>query len=150
MVISNTKVEMTVTPALLYKVIRVLNHFIEHIIKDHGNEGEDVTTESIWYLRWKTQYPIIKSSQRTMAETHCLIHDDYVTKEKDINMYELFMQMLHIVPHLNTCYDILPLGSNKQVLDVNKFKLVIVLYQGKLKNMKSVRRIGIKQIRTLV
>ena len=37
MVISNNDVEMIATPELLYKMIRVVNHFVEHIITHYAN-----------------------------------------------------------------------------------------------------------------
>ena len=131
MVISNNDVEMIATPELLYKMIRVVNHFVEHIITHYINDDYGVSKQALWYLRWKNQYPIIKSSRRTMIETHRLVHDDYITKDKEITVYQFFMQLLNIVPHLNECYDILPVNETGSI-NSNRFKLVITLYHGKL------------------
>ena len=59
------------------------------------------------------------------------VHDDYTTKDKEISVYQFFMELLNVIPHLNTCYDILPVQAYERV-NVNKFKLMITLYHGKL------------------
>ena len=64
MVISNDRVEMIATPEMIYKVTRVVNHFIEHNIKYFASDEDDITPTSEWYLQWKTMYPVIKSSKR--------------------------------------------------------------------------------------
>ena len=131
MIISNHKVEMIATPKLLYKLVRVVNHFVDHIIR-HYEDDESVNVNEYWYIRWKTNYPIIKSSKRTLIETHRLVHDDYVTNEKDIHIYGFFMSLLNIIPHLETCYDLLPAGGIDELVNVHRFKLIIVLFKGKL------------------
>ena len=131
MIISNHKVEMIATPMLLYKLVRVVNHFVNHIIA-HYEDDEKVNKDAYWYLRWKTNYPIIKSSKRTLTETHRIVHDDYTTKEKDIKIYVFFMELLNIIPHLSTCYDILPADGKDGPVSAHRFKLIIVLYKGKL------------------
>ena len=136
MVISNNKVEMIATLELLYKVIRVINHFVEHIINHYENDDYEVSKQALWYLRWKNQYPIIKSSRRTMIETHRLVHEDYITRDNDITVYQFFMQLLNIIPHLNTCYDILPINDDGAI-NSNKFKLIVTLYDGKLMDVNN-------------
>ena len=131
MVITNDEVAMIATPELLYKVIRVVNHFVEHIVTHYEDEDQDVSKQSLWYLRWKNQYPFIKSSRRSMVETHRLVHDDYITKDKEITVYQFFMQLLNIIPHLNMCYDILPIDE-KGTIKSNEFKLIITLYHGRI------------------
>ena len=59
MVISNHKVEMVATPQLLYKIIQVVNHYVEHLIKHYESNNDDIHTKAPWYIRWKGIYPII-------------------------------------------------------------------------------------------
>ena len=49
MIISNHKVEMIATPMLLYKLVRVVNHFVNHIIA-HYEDDEKVNKDAYWYL----------------------------------------------------------------------------------------------------
>ena len=87
MVISNDRVEMIATPEMIYKVTRVVNHFIEHNIKYFASDEDDITPTSEWYLQWKTMYPVIKSSKRNMVDTYRMLFSDYTTATKFINVY---------------------------------------------------------------
>ena len=109
MLITSNKVEMTATPQLAYKIIRVVNHFIKHII-EHHNDDMSVSSDTIWFKKWKSVYPIIRSSRRSMIDNHRLLFDDYTTKDEDINTYSFMMALIEYVPHLKKCYDIQPIN----------------------------------------
>ena len=70
MVINMDHVVINTTRKLTYKVIQVINHFIQHVIKYYSDIDKDITESSSWYVKWNTIYPIIRSSQRTIVEVH--------------------------------------------------------------------------------
>ena len=49
MLITSNQVELIATPQIAYKITRVVNHFIKHIIQHHSDDASSVNTESIWY-----------------------------------------------------------------------------------------------------
>ena len=53
MLITSRKVEMITTPKIAYKIIRIANHFIKHIL-EHYNDDEYVNEDSIWYKKMET------------------------------------------------------------------------------------------------
>ena len=59
MIINMDHVVINTNHNLTYKVIRVINHFIQHVIKHYQDEDRDVSLTSGWYIKWSTIYPII-------------------------------------------------------------------------------------------
>ena len=107
---------------MIYKVIRVVNHFIEHIIKYYANDEDAIGPKSEWYFQWKTMYPIIKSSKRSMVDTYIMLFSDYTTASKYIDVYSFIMSLIEKIPHLKQCYDILPVDDeNSEEINRNKF-----------------------------
>ena len=45
MVISPTEVELTLAPGFHYKMIQCINHFIDHLVKYHENDDDDIRTK---------------------------------------------------------------------------------------------------------
>lgn len=133
MVITPTKVEMIATPEVLYKIVRVVNHFIHHIIDNHSDEAEDITKQSLWFIKWKAVYPVIKSSRRTIIEVYRILFNDYSLDDKDINLYGFMMELVDIVPHLKMSYDILKAAGNTRVQS-DRFQLHIYLYNGTIRD----------------
>ena len=139
MKISDSKVEMIATPAMLYKVIRVVNHFIEHIIKHYPSEDDNIGIEETWYKHWKTMYPIIKSSKRSMIDVYRMLFNDYTMEDKYIDIYTIVMALKDMIPHLKHSYDILPVDDEKGKNEMNKnrFQLIITLYTGVFKDYEN-------------
>ena len=131
MVINMDHVVINTTRKLTYKVIRVINHFIQHVIKYYSDIDKDITESSSWYVKWNTIYPIIRSSRRTIVEVHRLLFDDYLIKEEDINLFDLVMSLVVSIPHLKSSYDIVQTNTHNS-LDEFQFKLH--LYRGKLED----------------
>jgi hypothetical protein len=130
MIIHPDYVIIHVTPKLTYKVIRVLNHYIEHLYSYHQSEQHDIVPGALWHNKWKGVYPFIRSLKRTIIEIYQLLLGDYSENNDDKNPYNLFMQLLDVVPHLRNCYDIEPLKG--RLNDKNYFKLTVKLYRGQL------------------
>ena len=65
-------------------------------------------------------------------EVYRLLFDDYQIKEKDINLYDLIMRLITQIPHLKSCYDIIPHDDNPKSYDEFEFKLQ--LYRGQLED----------------
>ena len=136
MLISNSKVEMIATPGMLYKLIRIVNHFIDHIIKHYPSDEDDIRTQALWFKQWKTMYPIIKSSKRNMIDTYRMLFNDYTMGDKNIDMYSFMMSLVDTIPYLKHSYDIQTIEdeSSRQAINPNRFKLIITLYTGALKD----------------
>ena len=60
MIINKDYVVLHTSPELVYKIVRVLNHFITHIITHHEDTGHDVHKSATWYCKWNTIYPMIR------------------------------------------------------------------------------------------
>ena len=131
MVITPTKVEMIVTPDVIYKIIRVVNHFIKHVIDNHSDVTTHVHASSLWHQKWINVYPIIRSSRRSMEASYRLLFNDYSTSAEHITAYKFMLTLIDMVPHLKTCYDIKAVHDEPTV-DFNMFQLSIFLYNGKL------------------
>ena len=131
MLITAQRVEMIATPQIAYKIIRVVNHFIKHIIENYNDEMS-VASDTIWYKKWQSVYSIMRSSRRTMIDNYRLLFDDYTTKDNDVSTYTFVMALIEYVPHLKQCYDINPIEGLS--INRNKFHLIITLYSGKIKD----------------
>ena len=53
MTITPKRVEIQVSPELSYKIIRVINQYINHLIKYHEDADWDVSESALWNLKWK-------------------------------------------------------------------------------------------------
>ena len=124
-VVINTKLNLT------YKVIRVINHFIQHVVKYYPDEDQDITETSAWCIKWITVYPIIRSSKRTIVDVYRLLFDDYTIKEKDIHLYDVVMSLVKSIPHLKSCYDIVP---HNDTPSYDEFEFKLRLYRGRLED----------------
>ena len=70
MIINDNNVTIYTSLKVFYKVIRVLNHYIEHIMKHYQDDDAGIVPSEQWYIKWKTIYPMIKSSRRTIVEVY--------------------------------------------------------------------------------
>ena len=66
-----------------------------------------------------------------MIENYRLILNDWTTSDKDINLYNLVMELTEMIPFLDKNYDIRRTEGDTTA-DKDRFKLIIVLHRGKL------------------
>ena len=125
MLITSRKIEMIATPTLAYKIIRIVNHYIKHII-EHYSDDDDINEKAVWYKKWKSVYPIMRSSRRTMIDNYrLLLENDYQTNDDNINTYDFVMALITAIPLLKQSYDIKSIDT--KAIDYDKFHLTIVL-----------------------
>ena len=128
-IINMDHVTINTTKQLTYKVIRVMNHFIDHIIKHYNDKDTAVTETAQWYVKWKTIYPVIRSSRRSMIEVHRMLFDDYEIKDENINLYDTVMNLVMSIPHMKGCYDI---NETPTADKTNEFQFKLRLYRGNI------------------
>ena len=67
--IDDTKVVMIAQPSTSFKLLRVLNHWIDNLIRYHKDK-EKVNVNQAWYIKWKAIYPFIRSSKRKFIDVY--------------------------------------------------------------------------------
>ena len=130
--ITPTEVEISLAPGFHYKMIRCINHFIDHLVKYHEDETSNISNSAVWYTRWKGIYPFIRSSKRTIQEVYQIYMNDYSESTKSVTTFELFMKIVEDVPKLRQCYD--AKVKTNLFVDGNRFQLTIQLYTGQFKD----------------
>ena len=93
MIINKDYVVLHTSSEMVYKIVRVLNHFITHIITHHENTYHDVHKSATWYCKWNTIYPMIRSSRRTMIQVYRMLFEDYSIEEKNITVYSTVLKL---------------------------------------------------------
>ena len=126
LLMTDTSVTMVVTQKSAYRVVRVLNHWIKHLLKQHeGHDQEEaIDSNAIWYRRWTTLYKSMRSSKRSFRELYEMWTNDY--SQNAPTPFSLIMDMVNTIPKLRQCYDIEYLEFSPN--DPNNFKLTVQLY----------------------
>ena len=88
-------------------------------------------------MKWTAVYPYIKSSKQSLKEINVVLFDDYYTDEKDVTVYKLVMNMIGMIPHLPTWYDIQEEKTSDGLTNENSFKLTIELYMELINNAQT-------------
>ena len=126
LLLTDTSVTMIVTQRSFYRVIRVINHWIKHLIQQHNGSSTDegIDSNASWYQQWTTLYKLMRSSKRTFRETYKTWTNDY--SQEAPTPFSLVMDIVNTIPKLRQCYDIQYIDLNPN--DPNNFKLTVHLY----------------------
>ena len=144
--IGDNEAKITVVPELTYKVMRIINHFIDELMKNYEDEDNDITYTSSWYTQWKQMYPLIKSSKRTVQEIYRVLSNDYSKKDSEITPLMVVMNIIDTVPFLTHCYDITPVEGQEDG-DPNCFRLSVNLYHRKFNDPNNIFNVpGLKDL----
>jgi hypothetical protein len=116
---------MIAQPLTAFKLLRVLNHWIDNLQKHHNNH-EKVNTEQKWYIKWKAIYPFIKSSKRDFLDVYRMITEDYSVTDTTANVLSLVEFFRTNYPEFINYYDIKPIQGRET--DRNYFEFTLNLY----------------------
>ena len=110
-ILTDKSVTMMVKPHSFYRLVRVLNHWIKHLI-EHYPPGvhSRINSDAEWLVKWNTLYKIMRSSNREFKEMYQVWTNDY--NEKDPTPQDLFEFFLIDIPMLRMSYDIQPIDKD--------------------------------------
>ena len=91
------KKEVTISPKLLFKFLRALNHWIKNMLL--FNE-EDIKPTKGWFLKWNLLYPLIPSLKRTFIKVYTLLSGDYTASGDTITMFKIVRYLETMIPLL--------------------------------------------------
>jgi hypothetical protein len=123
--IDDTKVVMIAQPQTAFKLLRVLNHWIDNIIAHHPDE-EQVNIQQKWYIKWKAIYPFIWSSKQNFVDVHHMITEDYNVTEDKATLLSLIDYFKINYPEFAHYYDIKQIDRREN--DQNFFEFKLSLY----------------------
>jgi hypothetical protein len=123
--IDDTKVSMIAQPATAFKLLRVLNHWIDHLIQYH-EDSDTVNIQQEWYIKWKAIYPFIRSSKRKFIDVYRMITDNYTATQDSATVYALIDHFRTTIPVFIECHDIMQIVGKED--DKNYFEFTLKLY----------------------
>jgi hypothetical protein len=84
--INDTKVVMIAQSRTTFKLLHVLNHWIDNLTEHHQDE-EKVNIHQKWYVKWKSIYPFIRSSKQNFLDVYHMITEDYNVTESTVTLF---------------------------------------------------------------
>ena len=83
--VNDDKVVLIAQPRSLYKIIRIINHWIDNLIQ-FTEDQDSINIHQPWYIKWKSMYKLLRSSKRSQIEIYQLLANDYGSNHADINV----------------------------------------------------------------
>jgi hypothetical protein len=123
--IDDEQVVMVAQPKTTFKLMRVINHWIDNLIQ-HSPNPEEINTSSAWYIKWKAIYPYIRASKRKYIEIYHITTNDYGANEETGNVANLIKHFVDTIPHFRSHYDINPVKHQPE--DNNYFEFTLRLF----------------------
>jgi hypothetical protein len=123
--IDDTKVVMIAQPQTAFKLLRVLNHWIDNLIQHH-QDTDKVNIQQTWYIKWKAIYPFIRSSKRKFLDVYRMITEDYNSTEDTATLFSLIEYFQTNYPEFEHYYDIKEIDGKED--DKNCFEFTLNLY----------------------
>ena len=122
--ITERTITIRVTPTLFYKVIRAINHWINHIIEHYSDIHQNINSTHTWYVKWTSLYKLMRSSKCTILEMYHIWTGNY--SKTYISAYAFLLELLNDIPILRMCYDITDIEEGK--VNEDHFDLELALY----------------------
>jgi hypothetical protein len=109
MIINDDNVSLIAQPKSLFKIIRMINQWIENLVHYYDNK-EVINDNQTWYRKWKALYPIIRSSKRTVIEVHRFITEDLLMS--DATVLDVLNHFIDTIPELKNYQEITSTDDN--------------------------------------
>jgi hypothetical protein len=123
MIINDNDVSLIAEPKSLFKVIRIVNQWIENIVH-HYDDQQVINNEQTWYLKWKALYPIIRSSKRSVIEVYRFITEDLLAPTATV--LDVLNHFLDTIPELSTYQALTSIDDND--INPNYMRYTLRLY----------------------
>jgi hypothetical protein len=123
--INDMKVVMIAQLSTAFKLLQILNHWIDNLIQHHHDNNKVNNTQAC-YIKWRAKYPFIQSLKRKFIDVYCMITEDYTATTETANLYALVLYFQNQYPEFTNCYNIKPIESKED--DQNYFEFMLTLY----------------------
>ena len=123
--VNDDKVVLIAQPRSLYKIIRIINHWIDNLIQ-FTEDQDSINIHQPWYIKWKSMYKLLRSSKRSQIEIYQLLANDYGSNHADINVLRTVEYIITLIPTLHEYYAIQSVKGREK--DKNYFELTVTLF----------------------
>jgi hypothetical protein len=122
--INDDNIVMIAQPKSIPKLMRIINHWIDNLIKH--TEDPNINMTCTWYSKWKTVYKFVRSSKRDFLEVYHIITTDYTATSDTITVLDLIQYFVNNIPRFVSHYDVNNIPEHEN--DKNYFQFTLRLY----------------------
>jgi hypothetical protein len=123
MIINDNDVSLIAEPKSLFKIIRILNQWIENIVT-HYEDQLVINNEQRWYRKWKALYPIVRSSKRSVIEVYRFITEDLLAPTATV--LDVLNYFTESIPELENYQQLT--STDNELINPNHMRYTLRLY----------------------
>jgi hypothetical protein len=120
MIINDNDVSLIAQPKSLFKVIRIINQWIENLVT-HYEDQTVINRDQTWYRKWKALYPIIRSSKRTVTEVYRFVTEELLAPNATV--LDVLQYFIDTIPELKKYQTITSIGTEEVNPNYMRYKL---------------------------
>jgi hypothetical protein len=123
MIINDNDVGLVAEPKSLFKIIRMINQWIENIVKYYEDKSV-INNEQTWYRKWKALYPIVRSSKRSVIEVYRFITEDLLAPTATV--LDVLKYFINTIPELENYQQLT--STDNEPINPNYMRYQLSLY----------------------